>query len=178
MNQTLQALVIRSERWATGLAATLHNISIMIVLPGLILLVAVDVVMRYVFNSSIQGGTEIAGLMLLLVFVSSMPYCTLRHGNVYMEAIYSRTSGTARWLLDMLATLCGLAFMSLFAVEASRLFRDMIRYNEGGVLIDIPYWPFAGAMFLCGAFVSVVFVLHLIRLAAGLPINREEHADE
>jgi len=178
MNHTLQALVVRSERWATALAATLHNLSIIIVLPSLILLVAVDVVMRYIFNSSIQGGTEIAGLLLLLVFVSSMPYCTLRHGNVYMEAIYSRTRGRMRWFLDLLSTLCGLAFMGLFAVEASRLFRDMINYNEGGVLIDVPYWPFAGALFLCGAFVSVVFLLHLVRLAAGLPINREEYADE
>lgn len=178
MNRGLQRLVALCEFWATRLAATLHNISIMITLPALILLVTVDVVLRYGFNTSIKGGTEIAALLLLLVFVSSMPYCTLRHGHVYMEFIYVRSRGPVRWLLDLLTTLCGLCFMSLFAWEASRLFRDMIRYGEGAILIDLPYWPFAGVMFLCGAFVSAVFVLHLVRLVAGLAIDREEFADE
>lgn len=178
MNQGLQDLIVVAERWATRLAAALHNLSIMIVLPALIILVSVDVVMRYGFNTSIRGGTEIAALLLLLVFVSSMPFCTLRHGHVYMELIYARTRGRLRLLLDLLSTLCGLAFMGIFAWEASRLFRDMIRYNEGGVLVDVPYWPFAGVMFLCGTFVSFVYLLHLLRLAAGLVINREEFADE
>jgi TRAP-type transport system small permease protein len=178
MKEKVKGLILCSERYGLALAGALHNLNLWIALPTLIGIVTIDVVLRFGFRSSLQGATEISGLLLLLVFVLSLPLCTLRHGHVYMELIYSRTHGSWRWAADLIAVLSGLVFIGFFAWQAFDVLRDMVKYGEGGMLVDIPFWPFAGVVFLCGVVVTLVLALQLAKLLAGLHIDREEHSHE
>ena len=178
MRSNLQDKVLRAERLGAVLARILHNMNMWLIIPALIVLVTVDVVLRYVFNASIQGGTEIGGLLLLLVFVASLPYCTLFHGHVYMELVHSRLHGFARTLADLISVLAGLIFMGTFTWASGRMLQDMIKYDEGAMLIDMPLWPFAAAMLVCGVLVTLVFILQLAHILVGLPFDREEQLHE
>jgi TRAP-type C4-dicarboxylate transport system permease small subunit len=178
MNTTIKEIVLRSESYGMALTGTLHNVNMWLALPALIAVVTADVVVRFGFNSSIQGATEIGGLLLLMVFMLSLPFCTMRHGHVYMELVHVRLRGAWRWAADLIAVLSGLVFTALFTWQAFDALRDMIKYGDGGFLVDIPYWPFAGIVFVCGLFTALAFVLQLLKLLAGLAVNREEFANE
>ena len=178
MGEILKTYVLWLERQAMRLAAILHNVNMWIVLPLLIMVVTTDVVLRYGFRSSIQGATEISGLLLLLVFFLSLPLCTLRYGHVYMELAYARMRGGMRRIADLIATLSGAVFMAFFSWQALEVFRDAVKYEERGMLIEIPYWPFAGAVFICGVIAALAFAIQILKLLVGLDIDREEYVDE
>ena len=157
------------------LTRLLHLAGVLLFMPALMLLVTVDVVMRYFFNTSIEGGTEIGQLLLLVVFFASMPYCTLRYGHVYMELFYKPMKGPARRVADVLAACAGLSFaVALTWASADRLI-DMYKFGEGAQQVSLPFWPFAAVLFVSGALVCVVFLVQLLMPLFGMPLDREEY---
>lgn len=170
---TLRHFVERLERLSGALATFFHWTGIGLILPALMLLVTVDVFMRYVFGGSIPGATEVGQLMLLVVLFASLPYCTLRHGHVYMELLYNRFTGGIKRLADGLAAIAGLAFFAAFTWHAARNTMDMFKFGDGAEMVKLPFWPFASILLLCGLLMILAFSLQLLRAILDMPIVRE-----
>ncbi len=178
MHDILVKTLERTEHAAQRLSHLMHCAGTRIVLPLLVVLVTIDVTMRYFFNSSLYAATEVGTLLLLVVFFASLPYCTFGRQHVYMELVYVRLKGRSRWLADLLAASVGLVFMIVFVWQAVRGLGEMIRYGDGAELIDLPYWPFALVLVVSGVLVALAFALQLARLALGLSLPVGENLDE
>lgn len=154
------------------LSGWFHRVGVYAVLPLLILLVTADVLMRYLGGGSIRGATEVAQLLLLVVFFASLPWCTTAHGHVYMEFVHERLGGTARRAADGLAAIAGLAFAAALAWQTARKTVEMFRLGEGAEMVDLPYWPFAAVVTASGVLMALAFGLQLLQVLAGAALDR------
>jgi|APSaa5957512622_1039677.scaffolds.fasta_scaffold27813_1 TRAP-type C4-dicarboxylate transport system permease small subunit len=126
-------------------------------IPALIILVSIDVLLRYGFNTPLLWGNEVSALLLMIVFFASVPRCTNENGHIRMELFYQRMGARGKNLADLLSALSGLIVTIFLSVGAFGSSAEMFAYGEGAEMIDIPYWPFAVFMGLCGIFLCARF---------------------
>ncbi|MBL8363464.1 MAG: TRAP transporter small permease [Rubrivivax sp.] len=141
-------------------------------LPGIVLVVAVDVVARYFFNRPYQWSQEVASLLLLLVFVAAIPYTNADDGHIRTESLYERYGVRTRAVVDLLSALCGGAFMLVVSGWQLRELPGMIDRGEGAEFVALPYWPISLFVALCMLFGVVQVVVqalgHVRTIATGV----------
>jgi TRAP-type C4-dicarboxylate transport system permease small subunit len=125
----MQRLVDAFEGWITY-----------IVLPALALLVAGDVVFRYVLNLPLRWGNDVKELLLLLVVVAGLPGVSLASQHIRVGLLDGVFKGRVWTSLRHILTGLVAAAIS-YAVALLAL--DMARYGDRAEMINIPFWPFA-----------------------------------
>ena len=140
------------ERWRGYLG--------MIALIGLMAMVVVEVVARYVFNHPMQGYIDIMEMMMVLLVFLSLAYCQREGGHIRMELFMTRVlRGGRRYHLaeffHLLISLAGFGVIAFFAAK-----EVLHAYNIGDVsmTVHLPTWPArmlaaTGAIFLCLRFI-------------------------
>ena len=119
---------------------------------------AMDVLLRYFFNSPISGAMELTQYMMLIVVVSGLAYCTVDKAHIRVEILIERCPLKMRTLLY---TATSLLTFGLFLLIARQAFMYAKMLSESGLtspVLFIPAYPFAIAL---GAGL-VVFCLALI----------------
>ena len=144
------------------LAAGFHAIGTLIFIPALMLIVGMDVMLRYVFDAPLTWGVDAGGLILLMVFLCSLPSSTVTGRHVRMELFFQRTTGWKRRVAYARSALGGLFFALLLTFQSIRSTREMYRFGERPVYLDVPYWPFSLAMAAVGVFLCVYYLHQLV----------------
>ena len=89
-------------------------------LPSLVVLVTLDVALRYLFNAPLQWGRDVNGLLLLMTIFGALPHAWDRASHIRMEVLYVRLSGARRRSVDVLASVSGIIVFGLMAVQGAR----------------------------------------------------------
>ena len=147
----------RIDRWSERLSYELFRLSLYVTMPGLVVLVTVDVALRYLFNAPLQWGRDVNGLLLLMTIFCALPHAWDRAYHIRMEVFYIRLSSARRRAVDVLASVAGIVVFGLMAVQGARFVPFMIGTGETGEDLDLPLWPFMGFLSVC-AFVMVARV--------------------
>ncbi len=140
-------------------------------MPAMIGLIGIDVFLRYLFRAPLPWGNEVGSLLLLVVFMASLPLCTQLGDHVRMDLFYGRYSPRAKRRADAVSALCGLAFAAPLAYQAFTVSARMYRLGDGAYLIDLPYWPFAA---LLGFSASLLCLQFAITISRGVKPNHGE----
>jgi len=151
----LNSLIIRLSR-------AIHQAGVYISIPVLVVILSIDVSLRYIFNSPLIWGSEVSALILSLVFMASLPHVTGNHGHIRMDMLYRLMGPGAKHVTDAVAGLCGFIFALLLTYQSFKSTVEMYRWNEGAEMIDIPYWPFVLFAGICGVILSVQFLIQMI----------------
>lgn len=150
----------------TGLIARVsrsaHQFGIYVAIPAMIGLIGIDVFLRYGLRAPLPWGNEVGSLLLLIVFLASLPHCTQLGEHIRMDLFYGRYSPRAKRWADAVSALCGLAFAAPLAYQAFVVSARMYRLGDGAYLINVPYWPFAALLGLSATFVCLQFGLIII----------------
>lgn len=155
------------DRWSERASYELFKVGIFGALPALVVLVTVDIVLRYVFNAPLQWARDVSGLLLLSATFCTLPHSWDRAYHIRMEVFYARAPLARRRALDVLAAFAGIVFFGFMAVQGAMYLPFMIRTNETGEDLLLPIWPFMVVLSLC-ALVTVA------RLFAN-PAGTDEH---
>jgi len=142
------------DRWSERASYELFRVGIFGALPVLVILVTVDVALRYVFNAPLQWARDVSGLLLLSATFCTLPHSWDRAYHIRMEAFYARVSAERRRALDVVAAFAGIVFFGFMAVQGALYLPFMIRTNETGEDLLLPIWPFMVVLAVC-AFVTV-----------------------
>jgi TRAP-type C4-dicarboxylate transport system permease small subunit len=164
----------RLVRLTSRLSGVLHLVGVYAGIPALILIISADVFMRYVVNRPLRWGNEVSALIQLAVLVGSLNLCTEQRGHVRMDALYVRFGPRLKRITDVVANLCGFVFAAFFTYQSFASAVEMYRFNQGAEMIDIPYWPFALFMGLCGVILTIRFALEIfgrVPDAAAAPVE-------
>ncbi len=164
----------KGDDFGARLALIMHWTGMFFGMPALMVLVGSDVVLRYRFNAPLPWGNEVGSLLLLIVFLASLPHTTRTGGHIRMDLFYGRLRGTARRGADVLTGVCGLVFASFLGYQAFATASRMHRLNDGAYLIDIPFWPFAVFMGLCGTFLAIQFATQIVNALRLPPVTGAE----
>lgn len=146
------------DRWSERVSYELFRLGLYVTMPALLVLVTVDVGLRYLFNAPLQWGRDANGLLLLMTVFCALPHAWDRAHHIRMEMLYVRMSGRGRQLVDVLSAVSAIIVMGLMSAQAAWLVPFMIRTDETGEDLDMPLWPFMAFLAFCAA-VMVVRVL-------------------
>ena len=160
--------------FAKTLVHGLHYIGTLIGIPALIVLICIDVFLRYVLNAPLQWGAEVSALLLLIVFFATLPYCTRVDGHIRMELFYERFSPAFKRVSDFIAGLAGLIVSGMLAYQAFMSAQEMVHYEETAEMIELPYWPFAVFMGICGIGLTLQFLGRVIKSVSGSASSSQE----
>ena len=152
------------DRWSERLSYELFRLGIYVTMPALVVLVTLDVFLRYVFNAPLEWGRDVNGLLLLMTIFSALPHAWDRGYHIRMEVLHSRLSGKARRRADVLAAVSGIIVFGLMAVQGARFVPFMIATGETGEDLRIQIWPFMAFLSLC----ALVLVARLFANPAGV----------
>jgi TRAP-type C4-dicarboxylate transport system permease small subunit len=148
-------------RLTSRLSGVLHLLGVYVGIPLLGLLISADVFLRYVVNRPLRWGNEVSALIQLAVLVGSLNLCTEQRGHVRMDALYVRFGPRFKRLTDLVANFCGLVFAAFFTYQSFASVVEMYRFDQGAEMINLPYWPFALFMGLCGVILTMRFALEI-----------------
>jgi TRAP-type C4-dicarboxylate transport system permease small subunit len=149
-------------RFIERLCRILHGCGVYAATPLLVIVLGVDVLLRYAFNAPLIWGDEVSALVLLIVFFASLPQVTLNRGHVQMDMLYKVMPALLRQLCDAVSGVCGLIFSSLLLYQSFKSAVDMYRWNERAEMIVIPYWPLALFAALSGLILCLQFALQIL----------------
>lgn len=132
---------LRVEKWqgrVEKVAATASSSIIFLTM----LLISVDVVMRYVFNSPIPGVYNIVELLMIgIVFLAIAHVQSLRE-HVKVDFFTEWLSKRAQTALDIFGHLVGLFIFSIVTWQGAKLaWRSWVENDYSMGIVQVPYWP-------------------------------------
>ncbi len=133
------------------------------------LLVGIEIVLRRLFDLSLQGADEYGGYALAVITSVGAAYALLERGHTRLEILTERLPAAVRALLNGASALLLAAMASFLAWRAVVAVQESIEYQSlSGTPLMTPLWipqsVWAGGMILF-ALVAVAIALHCLLLS-------------
>jgi TRAP-type C4-dicarboxylate transport system permease small subunit len=127
-----------------------------VVLLAMMAMTTVDVILRYIFNSPLEGSREMTQFAMVLIVFLAMAYCGLTGGHIAVDLFEKALDRPSLRLLPALIAWAGAA---VFVVITWRtLVEAFATSSKVTNMMFIPYFPFM----LVTAFGSAMFALVLM----------------
>ena len=124
----------------------------------LMMLTAVDVIGRYVFNKPLAGGFELTELMLAALIFCGLPLVSKRREHIVIDTFDTFMSKRVKRGLDIVADL--VCFLTLAGIDYL-IFGRAARVAEYGDTTSVLRFPLAPVAYLMGVMIVVACVIHL-----------------
>jgi TRAP-type C4-dicarboxylate transport system permease small subunit len=128
------------------------------VLFAMMLVTAIDVAGRYLFNKPLAGGFELTELMLAALIYCGLPLVSKRREHIVIDTFDVFMSKRVKRGLDVVAdivcsaTLAGIGWL---------IFRRAVRVAEYGDTTSVLTLPLAPVAYLMGTMIVVTAAIHL-----------------
>ena len=165
------------KRWFNSALTVISYINICFLI-SLTVVTVIDVIARYVFNTSFVDAMTISSFLLAVINALALPGITLGKGHVQVDLLYDRLPAGVRRVLDAVnSLLAGVLFslLSWFAFDrAAHSFRRGIYKGW----MKLPEFP-AKYLFAVGCLLTAVtfFVLFLNALTGRDQVRATEQAE-
>ena len=129
-----------------------------VILALMVILISLDVVLRYFFNRPIKGSYELIEFMMVLVVFLGLAYTQVRKGHVSITLFTGKLSpGQLSVILSITYLLCIIIF-SLITWRGI-LQAEALRVNgTSSDLLFIPNFPFMWIVVIASVLLSLIFV--------------------
>jgi TRAP-type C4-dicarboxylate transport system permease small subunit len=124
----------------------------------MMMITAVDVIGRYVFNRPLAGGFEITEMLLAALIYCGLPLVSQRREHIVIDTFDPLMSARVKRGLDVLAevvcsiTLGGIGYL---------IFRRAARVAEYGDTTSVLKWPLAPVAYLMGTMILIACLIHV-----------------
>jgi TRAP-type transport system small permease protein len=137
-----------------------------VLLFGLMMLTAVDVVSRYIFNWPLRGSFELTELGLLVLIFAGLPLASRRGEHVTLDFIDRplgpRAADVWRRVVEALVGLLVLGLAYQIWIKAGKI----AGYGDVTDVLRVPVGPF---VYLMCALIAITGVIHLVRAVLPSP---------
>ena len=128
------------------------------VLFAMMMLTAVDVVGRYVFNRPVAGAFEVTEMMLAALIYCGLPLVSQRRDHIVIDTFdYLMSRGVKRGLDMMAEVLCSLTLFGLAYLVFGRAAR-VAQYGDTTTVLKLQLAPVA---YLMAVMLLVTAIIHL-----------------
>jgi len=146
----LSGLILRFAATLSGLA-----------LFGVMLIVTVSVIFRYVLNAPILGSQELIQIGMGVVVMLAMPYTALTGKHIQVDILDNHLGKTGRFAADLLARAVGIYVLWLLIGKAWEKMWDAIEFGDVTNMIEVPIWIAYAAIVFGMGFFALVMVLQI-----------------
>ncbi len=168
----------RIETYLFAVTRALDIVGGWIILPMIATIVLIDVILRYVFNSTFIWTLEFIEWLLLLVFAFALPECTRRHGHIRMDLIYGRLPRRIKQYFSTVYS--GLGIWLFYLLSRHEWEEFLYDYELGRVTeyLELPVWFHHVAILAMSLLMAVYFLFRLIAAILNLDSFTEEETRE
>jgi len=150
------------DKTVYGISRVFNTIGVIILL-FMMFVIAVDVCLRYIFNSPIEGVYEAIEFMMAVVFCYGIAYTQRHKGHVSVNVVISRLSDRNQAMMSSVVSLISFVLFALMTWQSFLKAGDAMRAGEtsiGGIgsFGQIAVFPF---MYLTSA-ACLAFCLELL----------------
>ncbi len=148
------------QRRATDGAHLVLSVMCGVMLFGMMFVTLIDVLGRYIFNSPLQGGTELTAMLLVSTIFVGLPAVCLDEENVTVDLLVGFFPA---WIHPLRIRLIRILSAGVLAVVTWRLVEHgqaLSSYGETTVSLHIPVAPFAYVCAVCTAIAALITFRH------------------
>jgi TRAP-type C4-dicarboxylate transport system permease small subunit len=127
-------------------------------LAAMMFLTFADVLLRYLFNSPIQGAAEIIEFLMVIVIPFSIAFCAQKKAHIAVDFIIEGFSARVRRFVGLLSDFLMLVLFVPISWQSIIYIIDEFESNLTSPVLYIPVYPFVGVL----AFAFLVLALILI----------------
>jgi TRAP-type C4-dicarboxylate transport system permease small subunit len=132
----------------------------LLVLFLMMLLVAFDVLGRYIFNSPFIGTFDSIEMMMVVVVFCGLAYCTMEEGHVRVDVVLGRLSRRTKAIINIITYIPSIFIVALITWRLGARAWSILQNLPGPATstISIPHWP----LIIMATIGSFLFLLQLI----------------
>lgn len=140
------------------------------------LLIAVDVILRGIFNAPIIGVAEIVANGIVIIAFLQLAYTVRIGAMLRSELLMGFLPGKAQRLLEAVVSALGALFFGLLAnASIEPMLRAISRGEfEGHATFQVPTWPVKSIIVFCSALAVVSYLLLAWRALSGRQLPNEK----
>lgn len=142
-----------------------------VALGGIVLMIVVDVILRYGFDRPLSFSIELVEVALSLVVFFGITVCTARRGHILIDILVTRFPERVQATVESFVHFLG---AGLFGIIAWQIFTHAVHIKEIGnvtLMLKLPYYPFILIAGICSMLASLLLCLQLMQLI-GKAIHR------
>jgi len=132
------------------------------VLVVMMLLVTMDVFLRYFLNRPIEGSFELVEFMMVIVVCLGMAYTGVHKGHVAVEVLVSRFSPRVQAIIDSFNWLVCLGLFFLISWKAVVYARTLWVSGMASSALYVPVFPFVLVLAFGAGLLGLVFLVNFI----------------
>jgi TRAP-type C4-dicarboxylate transport system permease small subunit len=151
----------REQAWKRR-AEALLGVAASAILFAMMLLTAVDVVARYVFNRPLRGAFEVTELLLVVLIFAGLPLVSFAGEHAVMDFVDRVLGRRAQGALERVIQAVSAALMFLLAWLVWGKADRVWAYRDATDVLRVVYGPF---VYFMAVMLAVAGVIHLYRLA-------------
>ena len=157
------------DRWADFLDRVITPASRMIngigsaAILGMVLLMAVHVILRYVLARPIKGTVELEEFMLVIVVFLGLAYTAVEKKHVRIEFLISRFSRLSRAVINSVTAIASLALCVLMTWRTAVYALTNWHHKTASVLLNVPVSIFITVVMIGCAMLSLVLLSEFFR---------------
>jgi TRAP-type C4-dicarboxylate transport system permease small subunit len=135
---------------------------------AIMILMALDVFLRQLFNRPITGAYEIVTMILTILVFSSWSYIQTVRGHVHVTMFLRLMPAKVRFICFSVTSLLSTFVIGLATVAAyQQTFRLIEARTSTGTLL-IPHWPFMGLECIALALFTIVLLIDALKAIAAI----------
>jgi len=138
------------------------NYAGMVFLTALMVVMTVDVILRWIVNRPIRGVNELAEFSMLLLFFLTIAYTQVMKSNISVDILFNKFPLRMQAIVYLFVNLLSLGISVLLLRQAIVYNSYLADMNQQSVILKLPVAPFQFVMVIGFLMVSVVLFLQTI----------------
>lgn len=135
-----------------------------ICLVSMVLVVMLGVFMRYAIGSPLLGVNEIVQMTAVALVMLALPHCTSSGGHIRVDLFDSLLGRAGRLLSDILFRCLAIVTLGFLCRQAWNKTADALEFGDATNMLELPIWPFFGAILFGMALCVLVYALEIMAL--------------
>lgn len=160
--------------WIDAVSRALDRASVYVFLPVMTIIMLMEVVGRYVFNSPFIWSLEAVNHLLIVVLLFGIPECTRMNGHIRMDLINRRMPTWARRAVEGLYDVIGITVFALVAKKAGAEIGYLKSIPVTTEFLHLPIWLYYSGIAMLSALMVLLFASRLVRAIAAPGWDAEE----
>jgi TRAP-type C4-dicarboxylate transport system permease small subunit len=133
-------------------------------LAGMMILTAVDVLLRNTINKPIVGTLDFTEFMMAVMVTSGLAYVALLKDNINADVLIAHLSRRAKIVLNMFTDIISLAIVALMMWQSFMNMTATQGFGLAASITKIPIFPFMGIVGLGFALLTLVLIRNFLEL--------------
>ena len=128
----------------------------------MMLMVVVDVIVRFTFNKSILGSVELASYMLSIIAFTTIPFVESERMHIAIPLLFDRFPKKVRLFVSALVGFIGIGILVLITLTSYLLAVEYIGRGKVTAILSIPIYPFVFIAAVCISLYTIILIANTI----------------